>query len=268
MEDFNYGVLLGVDTLTDYGIDLIMSKGRACAEDFSYSVEYTDSKFRSVLVHLKEDITIGGHWADLTRPGPRHKSNGNKAPTQVSSAFYDVPVPETAGSQTLVQELSFLVDVMANDPLGHQRDPLIASKALVFNLEGKEIPRQRSIMEDELWKRIRASTAHSHGELPDPEAEDEIPPFAPILSGLPDKTTKPEEISEEDIKMGGYLSPKQKDKLFGIVLDFLDVFCKGAQLGKVEGFKATVITDSPLPVPQHARPTGPAKRDIIDKTID
>ncbi|KAF8439650.1 hypothetical protein BGX38DRAFT_1144652 [Terfezia claveryi] len=329
LEDFSYGILLGVDALTDYGIDLMISKGRACAEGFSYDVEYTDSKFRSVLVRLKEDMTVGGRtcraipikshmlpdrdyvfaphqfvnqgaailpslslpyavtnsnvkflmfqnsstqpihlkknqvigratmgdlsmltetgismdWADLVRPGPRRKNNGNRAPTHVSTAFYDSQAPETAGTQTLTQELNFLADIVRNDPSGPQRDWLAPSESLAFNAEGQENSRQRSITEDELWKRIGKATTRPYGELPDPKLEDELPLFGPIPTGLPEKDdteTNKEKVSKDDVKMGEHLSDAQKEELFGLVLDFLDVFSKGARLSKVKGYKATL----------------------------
>ncbi|RPB17994.1 hypothetical protein L211DRAFT_772084, partial [Terfezia boudieri ATCC MYA-4762] len=68
--------------------------------------------------------------------------------------------------------------------------------------------------------------------------------------------------------IGPHLSGKQREELFGLVIDFLDVFSKGTRLGKVKGFKAAIRTEGPLPTPQQARPTGPTKRKIIDETID
>ncbi|KAF8437747.1 hypothetical protein BGX38DRAFT_1273866 [Terfezia claveryi] len=117
------------------------------------------------------------------------------------------------------------------------------------------------------------------GELPNLEPKDEIPPFALILIGPPgdgkgkgfyksEGESNLEEILEDNIKMGPHLSGKQREELFGLVMDFLDVFSKGACLGKVKGFKAAICTEGPLPTPQQARPTGPMKRKIIDKMIN
>ncbi|KAF8459450.1 hypothetical protein BGX38DRAFT_1148840 [Terfezia claveryi] len=42
----------------------------------------------------------------------------------------------------------------------------------------------------------------------------------------------------------------------------------GARLLRFKGYKSTIQTEGPLPAPQHARPAGPAKREIIDQTIE
>src|SRR5258707_664073 len=51
-------MLMGVDAITDFGIDLMMSKGKTYAKNFSYDIDYEDKKFRSVLIRLRKSVTI------------------------------------------------------------------------------------------------------------------------------------------------------------------------------------------------------------------
>ena len=58
--NFSHGVLIGVDTIKDYGIDFLISKNLASMGEFIYQVTSANSKFRLVLVRLKNDVTVHG----------------------------------------------------------------------------------------------------------------------------------------------------------------------------------------------------------------
>src|SRR5258706_14377641 len=60
VSQFKHGWLMGVDAINDFGIDFMMSKGRAGTEEFSYDIDCGYTKFKSVLVRLRESITIAG----------------------------------------------------------------------------------------------------------------------------------------------------------------------------------------------------------------
>jgi len=64
------------------------------------------------------------------------------------------------------------------------------------------------------------------------------------------------------------LSEKQKEELFEMILENLRAFGKGDRIGMVRGFQASIPTEGPLPPPQNPRPAGPAKQEIIEKTIE
>lgn len=53
-----------------------------------------------------------------------------------------------------------------------------------------------------------------------------------------------------------------------VVDEFHDVFSTGENIGRVTTVKATIDLIGPLPPAQPNRPVGPAKRAIIDETID
>ena len=59
IENFAHGVLLGIDTLSDYGIDLFLSSKKALLGPLSYPIDY-NQKFKSVLIRAKDDITVYG----------------------------------------------------------------------------------------------------------------------------------------------------------------------------------------------------------------
>lgn len=105
-------------------------------------------------------------WSDLVWPDSREHTYGRVPLSYVRCNFYDDTVrlrgmtdPHAimARPTSLAEELDFLADMV------HIRseiepvpvvEPIMASEALAFTAEGKEIPRQRSISEDELWRRI------------------------------------------------------------------------------------------------------------------
>ena len=199
----------------------------------------------------------------MVQPGPRHKSSGSNIPTHISSDFYTTKVPG-GEKKSLSQCLNLLAESITGN-INHQEET-VPSEALAFDVTGRELPRQQSITEDELWKKIKASNStHTRGDLPDPELEEELPPCAPIPTGLPGDE---ETLKENDIDMNPALSNNQRAELWELIVEFLDVFTKGSQLGKVISYKASIVTDGKLPPPQHARPTGPVKKQVIDETIN
>jgi len=58
VKDFGYSIPMGVDMMGDYGIDLHLCRERATLSGFSYEIQLTESKFRSVLVRARADIII------------------------------------------------------------------------------------------------------------------------------------------------------------------------------------------------------------------
>ena len=64
LQDFEYGALLGMDTLKDYGIDLILTASTATMRSFCYDLTSTSTKIRSVLIRLKYDVTVYGHTCE------------------------------------------------------------------------------------------------------------------------------------------------------------------------------------------------------------
>ena len=133
-------------------------------------------------------------WKDLVQPRPRRKSPRLSTPRYVSSEFYTANV---AGGehQSLEQCLNFLAETVTEP----NQEIMVPSEALAFDARGKEIPRHRSITEDELWRKIKESNStHIRREFPDPELEEELPPFAPIPMGAPDEE---EVIYEKDVDM-------------------------------------------------------------------
>lgn len=59
IENFEHRVLLGMDTLSDYGIDFHLSIGKARLGPLSYPITY-NQKSKTVLIHVKENTTIYG----------------------------------------------------------------------------------------------------------------------------------------------------------------------------------------------------------------
>jgi len=51
---------MGLDTIKDYGIDFLISQSLASMGNFTYPVASVNRKFRSVLVQLKNDVTVYG----------------------------------------------------------------------------------------------------------------------------------------------------------------------------------------------------------------
>ena len=60
VKNFEYGILMGIDMITDYGIDLHISKNQAVLPRFSYEIESVKTKFQSVLIRVKSDLTVQG----------------------------------------------------------------------------------------------------------------------------------------------------------------------------------------------------------------
>ena len=56
--DFEYGIMIGMDMVTDYRIDLHISKNKAIRPRFSYDMKSTNMKFQSIPVNVKYDLTI------------------------------------------------------------------------------------------------------------------------------------------------------------------------------------------------------------------
>ena len=126
---------------------------------------------------------------------------------------------------------------------------MVPSEVLAFNARGKEILRQWSITEDKLWRKIKESNStRVRGELPDPELEEELPPFVPIPMDTPGEE---EVIHEKDVDMNPELSKDQKMELWATITKFMDVFTKGSKLGKVTSYKAPIKMDGKLPPLQH-----------------
>jgi len=177
----------------------------------------------------------------------------------VSRSFYTCRI---ADCPSLAEELEFLAANVAYV----EKELEVPSESLTFSSDGREVPRPRSITEDELWRKLATAEPRAKGELGNAELEDEIPPFAPIPEGKPTDGTG--EITRDDMKMGDSLSEEQKLELFRLILEHLRAFGKGDRLGKVMGFQASIPTEGPLPPPQNLRPAGPPKREVIEKTIE
>ena len=60
IENFVHKLLLGIDALSDYGIDLFLSTKKAQLGPLSYPIDY-NQKFRSVLIRTKDNMTVYGH---------------------------------------------------------------------------------------------------------------------------------------------------------------------------------------------------------------
>ncbi|KAF8439658.1 hypothetical protein BGX38DRAFT_1273241 [Terfezia claveryi] len=62
VEKFSHQLLLGLDTLVDYGVDLLVTKGIATMSggEFSYPVSSINTKFRSVFIRVRENVSIFG----------------------------------------------------------------------------------------------------------------------------------------------------------------------------------------------------------------
>src|SRR5258708_7152358 len=60
VDDFEHGILIGINMLTDYGINLHISQDKAILPGFSYEIKLIKTKFQSVLVRVKCDPTIQG----------------------------------------------------------------------------------------------------------------------------------------------------------------------------------------------------------------
>lgn len=58
--NFSHGVLMGLDIITDCGIDFLISRNLACMGEFMYQVKSANRKFRLVLIWLKSDVTVHG----------------------------------------------------------------------------------------------------------------------------------------------------------------------------------------------------------------
>ena len=58
LRGFKHGMLMGMDAITDFGIDLMMSEKKAYAEKFSYNIEYENNRCKSVLIRLQESLTV------------------------------------------------------------------------------------------------------------------------------------------------------------------------------------------------------------------
>jgi len=60
VENFGHQLLLGMDTLKDYGIDFLVTKNTATMSggEFTYPVSFMNAKFCSVLVRAMEDVSI------------------------------------------------------------------------------------------------------------------------------------------------------------------------------------------------------------------
>ena len=139
-------------------------------------------------------------------------------------------------------------------------------ESLAFFAEGWELPRHRSISEDELWKQLKNAPLRSPGEQFDAELEDEIPTFTSIPNGKP--SDPPEPISRSDIKSGPDLSEEQELELFNLIINYAHVFSKGGHLGKVKGYKAMIPMVSLLPPVKPIWNAGPMKKEVIHQTIE
>ena len=56
--NFAHSLLLGMDTLQDYSIEFSLSEGMANVGEFRYEINHARTRFRTVLVRSKNDITI------------------------------------------------------------------------------------------------------------------------------------------------------------------------------------------------------------------
>ena len=54
LQGFKHRMLMGVDAITNFGIDLMMLDNKAYAEKFSYDIEYENNRCKSVLICLQE----------------------------------------------------------------------------------------------------------------------------------------------------------------------------------------------------------------------
>src|SRR5258706_9573952 len=101
------------------------------------------------------------------------------------SFYNDVVGPHNRPTKYILvaEELNLLVEIVrAKNEIRSPTiiEPLVSSEVLAFIADGREIPKQRSISKDELWKRIDSSTLRVPSKTFDAENEDEIPPFPPI----------------------------------------------------------------------------------------
>ena len=184
-----------------------------------------------------------------------------RSPTIVSQSFYTC---QAVDCPSLAEELEFL----AANVTHVEKELEVPLETRTISSNGREAPKPRSITEDELWRRLATAVPRTRGELGNAESEDEIPPFAPIPEGKPTEDLKMENITRDDVRMGDNLSEKQKEELFEVILENLCAFGKGDRISKVRGFEASIPTEGPLPPPQSPRPAGPAKREVIEKTIE
>ena len=135
---------------------------------------------------------------------------GSTTPRFVRPEFYKWPTPKTP--QNLIDEFDFL----ANTVQYAEKDVILPSESLVFNMVGKELPRPhpiikerlpRSISEYKLLEKIASAPRRTPGEQWNAETKDEAPPFASIPDQRPDDPR--EGITKEDIKMEHGLTGEQ-----------------------------------------------------------
>ena len=75
IKNFEHGILIGIDIITDYGINLHISKNQVVLLGFSYENKSVKTKFQSVLIKVKSNLTIQGRTCQ-TVPIKSHMSSG------------------------------------------------------------------------------------------------------------------------------------------------------------------------------------------------
>ena len=56
--NFSHGILISLDTITDYGIDFLISCNLISIGEFTYQIRSVNRKFRSILILLRSDVTV------------------------------------------------------------------------------------------------------------------------------------------------------------------------------------------------------------------
>jgi len=117
-------------------------------------------------------------------------------------------------------------------------------------------PRPRSIPDEEAALISAAAQPRTKGELfPSEDDGDTLPEVSPFIEGKP--------------MISPHLLESQRTEIGLVLEEFSDYFSDGKSIGHVREYSVPINTgNNPLPPPQAPRPTGPAKRDAIDTTIE
>lgn len=297
IHEFTGKLLIGLDAILDYGIDISAVRKEARLGDLIFPLfSPPHQKFRTVKVKSSERVTIPGRTNQVIAV----KSAMIEGTDYNFNPYFTLPrglptLPQTPKS-IINSDTKLLwnanssphpVELQKGQAIGEAEAALFGSKVvatgewldfaditrpptgngsdledlLTFDAFGHELGRPpRSISEEEVLRIVGESTKRNPGERFTTEDEGEQAPVPP----MPDEPVN----STPDISTR--LSDRQRTELMNILDEFKNCFSDGSTIGHVDPsfFQARIDTVGPLPPPQQNRPVGPGKRAVIDETIE
>ncbi|KAI5805615.1 hypothetical protein DFH27DRAFT_651949 [Peziza echinospora] len=204
VESFGGKVLLGIDALLKYNVELFPCKGYAAISHTLKYPTFCEKVKNTTLIRAckrvdweQQKTSMIMDWADLVRPGPRRQSNpATHPPRTISSNFYTAHV-DNGDDMSIERELQFL------------------SSHVDIEVESYKNELKRSIPGDEVTRIASTVYEPRKGELCNPELEDEIPAIPEIPVGEPGEE---EIIVPADFNLGPELTAAQKKDLLGFTL--------------------------------------------------